>query len=394
MTDDAPMETATDKPRPWFGFFLRPGFLLAVAPFLILAIAALTYRSTRFAGIPPIDEIVDRETEHRIGIKPEDNAFTYYERACSQLPATLDDDAIADAHKALIAGGNWSDVTPAARRALASCEQILDEWKRGTECERGVRVQAVKADWYAPIDSQKYSTITCLAIMMSARYLNEKQADKSWLWQHALFRFTRHLGNPGMSADRFCGASFHARNSKSMVLWAKHELVTASLLKTAAKELSGIYQTTVINHISLKYDYLATSRILSQPSTLEDTYVFEEAVPDEMKSVSGIYLFLNAEPQLAELLLRHVFANGLSQCDRPRQDRVMAVTRYPLFVPSGSETPPLINPNTLDEALTRSKTGRFVGSQASSQSQNDGPRTGSADRSGTVPDSGTLPKKT
>lgn len=355
MTDEPTADVVMDQPRPWFAFFLRPGFLLAVAPFLILAIVALTYRSTRFAGIPPIEEIVDRETEGRIDIKPEENAFTYYERAWKQLPATLDDDAIGDAVAALNVSGDWSDVTPSAKRALASCEALLAVWKRGTECERGVRVQPADAEWYDLIGVQDSRTLVRLAILMSARCRHEGDVDEAWQWHRALFRFSRHLGNPGPWADRWTGVVFHTMCRNSLVYWAADDRVTASQLKTAQRDLTAIYQMTAPNSLVLKFGYLTTSRLLSHPSPVQESYVFEEAVPEELKSVSGIYLFLNAEPQLADLVLRHVFANYFSQSDLPRRDRAMAATRYTLYAPTGTENPPLMNVKVLDDALARSK---------------------------------------
>lgn len=357
MNEDSATDAASDQPRRWFAFFLHPAFLAVVSLFLFLAVAAFTYRSTRFTGIPPIGEIVDRETEGRIDIKADDNAFTYYERAWNQLPATLDDEALTDAIKLLEAGGNTSEVTSAARIALDNCEATLAEWKRGTECERGVRVQPADAEWYDLIGAQESGTIRRLVIIKAALLLHEEgKADKAWTWLRALFRSSRHLGNPGPSMDRVIGTVFHTMGSKALVRWAANERVTASHLKIAIRELDTIHQMTVRNSVVLKHDYLTTSRFLSQPSQLRETHInYREIVPDGLKSVSGIYLFLNAEPDLADLLLRHVFANSLSQSDLPRRDRVLAGTRCPMFEPTGFEYPPLMDPRSLDNVLARSK---------------------------------------
>ena len=323
--------------------------------------AVVTFRATRFRGIPPIDEIVDRETEGRIDIKDEDNAFTYYELAWSQLPTTLDDEAISDAVDLLDTGGDWSDVAPAAKSALDSCEMLLVEWKRGTDCDHGVRVQPADAEWYDMVGTRDSRAISRLAILKSAKFLDEGCADKAWEWLRALFRFSRHLGNPGSMIDRVVGSAFYAMGSKSLVRWAADDRVTVSQIRDAIQELNAIYQMTAPCSLVLKHEYLALSRVLAQPTALQETQAFKVAVSDELEALAGIYLFLAGEPELAEVLLRHKFANCLSQCDRCRWDRNLAATRDCLFEPTGAEQPSLMNVNSLDLVLVRSVLARRLG---------------------------------
>ena len=97
-------------------FVLRPAILIPTTLAVLFAGAALAYRSSRLAGIPPIDEIVDRETEGRIDIESDQNAFTCYERAFDLIPATLDEKAIRKAVDALGTGEvEWDTVSPAAK---------------------------------------------------------------------------------------------------------------------------------------------------------------------------------------------------------------------------------------------------------------------------------------
>ncbi|MDA0587500.1 MAG: hypothetical protein O2820_09485 [Planctomycetota bacterium] len=56
---------ATLKPRSRWSFLLRPWFLVTLTILAILVAIPLGYRSSRFAGIPPIDEVeVGRTEEH------------------------------------------------------------------------------------------------------------------------------------------------------------------------------------------------------------------------------------------------------------------------------------------------------------------------------------------
>ncbi|MGZ0173862.1 MAG: hypothetical protein ACKVHE_30490 [Planctomycetales bacterium] len=358
---DTVSQLSDREPRPSFWVkLLRPVFTIPVTLLAIILAGLVSYRESRFRGIPVIDEVVDRETEGRIEIKDEENAFTYYGRAWKQLPETLDDKALGDAVDALEAGGDWSDVTPAARADLASCELPLDEWKRGSECERGVRLQSAGAEWFDFIGVQESRAISRLVVLKSAMLRHEGNSEQAWEWLRALFCFSRHLGNPGPGIDRSVGVAFHAMCRESIVHWADDD-VTVTQLETAIREVRFIDRRTALNSAVLKHGYMTSARLLSQPKSLEEYYLTVEIVPEDLESVSDFYLFLNAEPQLAELLLRHVYANYLSQCDRPRRNREFAGTRYPLFKPTGAEKSSLMNVNALDDALTRSRMAQWLG---------------------------------
>lgn len=361
MSDCAGQHSDHTKRRPFWMKFLRPAVTIPVTLLAMILVGLVTYRQSRFRGIPPIDEVVDRETEGRIELNDEENAFTYYERAWKQLPETLDDKAIGDAVDDLEGGGDWSHVSPAAKAELADCELLLQEWKRGTECERGVRVQSADAEPWDLIGVAESRAISRLAILKSAMSLHNGNSGKAWEWLRALFRFSRHLGNPGHSFDRLVGCHFHTMCSESILRWSADERVAVSQLEVAIRDVRSIFRSTAPNSVILKRGYLTSSKLLSQPKASEEFYPSAEIVPEELESVSGTYLFLNAEPELAEILLRHVYANCLSQCDLPRRSRVFAGTRYPLFKPTGSETPSLMEPNDLDDALTRSRLAQWLG---------------------------------
>lgn len=361
MTGNASQHSDRMRRPPFWMKLLRPAVTVPVTLLAIILAGLGTYRLSRFRGIPVIDEVVDRETEGRIEIKDEENAFTYYERAWKQLPETLDDQALGGAVDALEAGGDWSDVTPAVKAELASCELLLDEWKRGTECDRGIRVQSADAEPWDLIGVTESRTISRLVILKSAMFLHEGKSGKAWEWLQAFFRFSRHLGNPGHWIDRSLGVSCHAMFKKSIVHWAADDVVTASQIENAIRELRVIYRLTARNSVVVRHGYLTSAKLVSKSESLDEFYVSADVVPEQMESVSDIYLFLNAEPQLAELLLRHLYANCLSQCDLPRGDRVLAATRYPLFKPAGSENPPLLNVKALDDGLTRSRMAQWLG---------------------------------
>jgi hypothetical protein len=347
----------TEQPRSRWSFLLRPWFLVTLTILAILVAIPLGYRSSRFAGIPPIDEVVDRETEGRIDIEPDQNAFTVYESAWQQIPPGLHDEPITDAIDALLTDG-WSGVPPAIRGLLDTHRPILDEWKRGTELERGVAVQPADLEQLVHISAFDARLVCYLALLMSARCLEEGQPEEAWQWLLANLKFSRHLGNPGPITDRYCGIAFHAIISGHVAIWASHESVTTEHLKVALQDLREINRRTVANSVVFKCEYFQTLNLLSSPQRVQEycrLSLPRGAILDGVPGpLSGSYLFLLGEPELCQLVLRHYYANILSQCDLPRQARTLSTVQG-LFQPTGAESPPLIDPESLAVLLKRSQ---------------------------------------
>jgi hypothetical protein len=348
---------ATLKPRSRFAFLLRPAVLIPLTLFALLVAVPLGYRSSRLAGIPPIDDIVDQEREGRIDIKPAENAFTYYKRALASLFSGVGPAALGDAIDALPAGG-WEAAAPVAEQALDDSEEILAEWKRGTECERGIRIQPADMEYSDLPQVQGPRTMAELAILASARSLHEGNVNESWEWLRSLLRYSRHVGAFGTLTDRTIGHSTHAFAAQGVARWVRHPDVTVSLLKDAQADLRQIRQMLPPLSVSLKTEYLTVMKLLDSPETVREFFRNHPLPPFKRDGLrlEG-YLFLNAEPELARVLVRHAFANQLSQCDLPRWERTVAGIRF--FRLAGAERPPLMDPTELESAVMRSQLAPF-----------------------------------
>jgi hypothetical protein len=241
------------------------------------------------------------------------------------------------------------------------CEAVLTEWKLGTELEQGVRIQPADLSIWNMFETREAPTITRLALLQSAQCLHEGNPEEAWQWLRALFRFTRHLGNPGSLMTRFTGAALHAMARDHFITWATHETVTTEHLQAALIELREINELTAAYSVNLKAEYFAYANLLSSKESIREYFSYDRNPLDDIpKPLIAGYLFLNAEPQLCQVLLRHVFANHLSQCDLPRWERKIAGTRLPLFLPTGKETPPLMDADTLNDLLMRSVMARHL----------------------------------
>lgn len=354
MTDLNRPAESDGTPRSWLMSFFRPVVLIPSTITLLIVVAGLSYRLSRFSGIPQIDEIVNRETEGRIEI--DQNAFTFYDRAFGLIPATLDEKAVAEAVDALGAGKvEWDAVSPTAKKSLEMCEAVLAEWQLGTELERGVQIQPADLEIWDMIETQESRTISRLALLQSAQCLHEGKPEEAWQWLRALFRCSRHLGNPGILVSRIVGAALHAMASEQFIAWASHKSVTTKHLKIALIELREINKLTAPFSATLQSEYLAYMKLLSSSESVRDYFDRGDPLRNIPEPLVAGYLFLIAEPELCEILTRHVFANHLSQCDLPRWERnIVGTPRVRLFLPTGRETPALMDPGTLNNAVMRS----------------------------------------
>lgn len=140
-----------------------------------------------------------------------------------------------------------------------------------------------------------------------------------------------------------------------MVSWMRHEEVTAAHLRTALSDLRQAMTLTPANSSVLRSECEVLMRSLDSQSWLRDV-----ARSGPHHKVDGLgpaidaYLFVNAEPDLVKALLSHVYANHHSQCDLPRCERQVAITRRNLFHPTGNELPALMAPRGLAKSVERS----------------------------------------
>ena len=353
---DTPLPGEEMQPRSRWRVLLRPWVLISLTVVMFLVAAPLVYRSTRFTGIPPIEEIVDRETEGRFEIDPEENAFTWYEAAWKKAPKSLLDEVLSRTIDELRLHG-WKSVPERMRELPVIHRAILDEWKQGTEQDRGVAEQPADVMWYStPV--RKSLLMVRLSTLHIASCLADDRTGEAWEWLRAQLRFSRHLGNPGSSIERTIGMSIYSTVGESIAIWASHESVTAEQLRVAQDELRSIYKMTAANSAVLKCGYIATQNVLHSSEDLKSYCRQDFGSPGLLTGVprplEGSYLFLLGEPEVTELLLRHWCANLLSQCDLPREERRLSRTPN-LFRPSGTESPPLVKPNLLAGLVDRSR---------------------------------------
>ena len=134
--------------------------------------------------------------------------------------------------------------------------------------------------------------------------------------------------------------------AQAIAVWATHKSVPLADVEKALSEVREIYKLTARASATIKVEYAGSlNTILGGRKVLDE--LIEYRAPEQLV---GGYLFVNAEPQLSLVLMRHVFANVLSQCDLPPWERATQ-GHLGLYRPTGKESPPLMDPDRLRKAV-------------------------------------------
>ena len=344
-----------DRPRSPLLVLFRPLVLIPVSLVLLAILAPLIYRSTRFTGIPDLQEIVTKDAV-RAHVDDQENAFSFYKSAVTMLPpAELD---LSVGMIAVTEGRGWEAVPKAVREFLPTADDVMAEWRLGTECDQGVYVDVASADFTALIPvTQEMRQFGRLAVLRALKNLDEGDTEEAWKWLRAMMRSSRHTGQHGFLIERLVGVALHRMAAETMTLWATHENVTEANLQRALQELRDIDKLTASNSTSLKAEYISRTNSFSKPEVLKGLFNYDRGIPD---GLAEAYLFINGEPQLSRILYRHVFANYLSQCDLPRYERAHSGSHLDLYTPAGKESPKVMDTADLEAGVMRSILARSL----------------------------------
>ncbi|MGZ0171938.1 MAG: hypothetical protein ACKVHE_20535 [Planctomycetales bacterium] len=240
-------------------WLLRP----VVAILVVIAAAPIVYRSTQFAGIPPIDQLVDPEIDGRVVMPGDEKAFTFYRRASLLLPAitTSIDDGIGVT--AIDRGEDWAVVPVDVRDHLKKCKPALAEWKLGTELDDGHYLDVADFDYSTRLpvvqDLRRFARVAGLQML---RCQDEGETREAWTWLRAALRSSRHAGKHGVAIERLVGASIHSRTARAVVHWASWDEVSSEQLAKALGDLREIYRLTAATSATMKAEAILASNSL------------------------------------------------------------------------------------------------------------------------------------
>jgi hypothetical protein len=351
MTVPTP-DSINDAPKPPLLLrLLRPAIAIPVLIVTSIATAPIIYRSSQFYGIPPIDPIVNPEVDGRVILSDDENAFTYYKRAVSILPPVPVSINIGVGIKAIESGQGWDAIPQSLRDYLELCQPALAEWKLGTDLDDAHYLDVADFSYSTLLPlTHELHTFSRLATLQVLRSLHQGKTDEAWVWLRASFRSSRHPGLHGVAIERLVGMGLHARAARSIVYWAGHSEVTSEQLQHALDEVRESDRLTPKMSTTLKAEAILASNVFDND---RDTRLLVQ----NRRISTGLlpaYLFVKGDPQLSRELMRHVFANYLSQCDKSPCNREKAARLFGLYRPTGKESPPLMDPDKLHEAVKNS----------------------------------------
>jgi len=256
----------------------RPLVLIPVTLVLLAILAPVIYRSTRFTGIPDLEEIVTKD-DVRAHVDDQENAFSFYKSAVTMLPPTKLDLSVGMI--AVTKGRGWKVVPQSVREFLPTTDNAMAEWRLGTECDQGVYVDVASADFAALIPvTQEMRQFGRLAVLRALKSLDEGNTEEAWKWLRAMMRSSRHTGQHGFIIERLVGVALHRMTAETMALWATHENVTEVDLQNALQELREIDKLTARNSTSLKTEYISGTNSISKPEALNGLINYDRGIPD------------------------------------------------------------------------------------------------------------------
>ncbi len=311
-----PTETAAERTSRLL-WWLHPKVALPLTLLGLLLVAPFLYRGYCISRIPDIGDPFDVEAFGTVAIPPIDNAMTQYALAVKSLrkPTGVASD---DFEKALEHG--WTQTSEPLRKWLADNQVALAEWRKGTERSQAAEIPPKDFRFSTLIKVTSESReLTRLAILQAERCAHESDLDNAWDWLRASVRASRHVQQNGALIQRLVGMAMFYNSVAGIKRWAAHPAVTPDQLRKALTEFRDADRLTPPNSIALKTEYLCLTNTVTETSRHElMQYGLGIHFPPVLQSTA---LYVMGDPELSLKAFQHVFANLLSEIDKPKCDR-------------------------------------------------------------------------
>jgi len=312
-----------------------------VPVFLLGALALVFWYET--ALVPDVGEPFDVQRFSSLAVPDDQNAFVDYRLARHRLvpiSATEADQksqqAASEGVSATISSG-WPQSNTQARHWLDVNESALELWKLGT-----ARPDALASPPDQPlaedIDLLKASReFVRLGLMQAARVTAEKRPADAWTWYRAVLRSSRHIELHTGIIGRLIGGALYSMGMEPVLKWSSRSELTAADLRQALTDAQAIDAMTPPLSGTLKANYVESQRLVVAMTGGWTGLFFR---------VAGYRIRLRRD-------LKMVYANWLSQCDRPRFLRKPhAATQWLLFDsdPAAPANPQVLPPAEIAQA--------------------------------------------
>jgi type II secretory pathway pseudopilin PulG len=316
---------------------------LAMIP-VILFLAALAWVAwIRLFAPPMIGEPFDTRPFPAISIPADQNAFTDYGEATNSMapPPTF---GTGDPQTAFFKSmddtveGGWPKANADLRKWLTDNQAALGIWKRGTEKADGMEVSPdrVDIDTLLPT-SQGLRDLARLALLQAARTSAEKSPAEAWPWYRDVLRSSRHVERHSVNIQRLIGGAIQAMAVEPVLRWSSRRELTAADLRRALADVQSIDKMTPPASENLKVEYLSSRKTMKNHAA----------------GWAGVPLWFIGYPERVRESLNIVYANWLSQVDRPRFRRKLTKGQWQFFIPD-ADTPPdpkILTPEEIEDRI-------------------------------------------
>jgi hypothetical protein len=308
--------------------------LAGLAILLSVASVIVAVRVTTPPPVPDVGEPFDVRKFCEVYVPREKNAFTEYRKAgagmvnpttilerANRAGAPIDWKPYFNSLDDTIEKG-WQFANDDVRLWLEANELPLAAWKRGTDCDDALEIPPAELNvgsqvqfFYMPARD-----LANLARLEAERVSAGKRPAEAWIWYRALLRSSCHLSMHSIATSRSVGGFIYERTVGQVLRWAARPEITASDLRQALAD------TLVVNAMmpppsdSLKCDYLWSR-----------TYI-DGAIEMGTRDDAPIWGHSDYREQTRRSL-NLVYANLLSQIDRPRYLRAPCCGKLGLFGP-------------------------------------------------------------
>ena len=307
-------------------------------------VALLLWRAASLNGLPDVGEPFDAKAFEGYRVPEDEDAYTIYRRAAarirgekapgldySRLWATVRSGKL-DAHQ-----GEWLD----------GHQEVLEEWRRGTERTRAMPVPPGNWD-FDRIGDRGTDTPTTLAWMALLEGIRREEAGDTagaWRWYGAVLRFSRHVGTHAPLDHRITGEIFLDAVGDRLVRLAADPKTDAATLRRALADLKVVDAMTPPVSDAIKGEYLLAQSVIDHPDRWIRFQDVQFPLLSQNPRLFHFYLWFRREPERSRRVYRILFAHWLAHADDPPGTRPkMSETRvhgnesypdFPYYAPKG-----------------------------------------------------------
>jgi hypothetical protein len=175
--------------------------------------------------------------------------------------------------------------------------------------------------------------------LQAARTTAEKRPAEAWPWYRDVLRSSRHVARHSVNIQRMVGVAIHASTVDPVLRWSSRRELTAADLRQALADVLAIEKLTPPASENLKVEYLSSSK----------------SIKYNLRGWLGVPLWIAGYPGRLQESLNIVYANWLSQIDRPRFRRKMVAKpgNWQLFEPDSDSPhdPKILTPAEIENRI-------------------------------------------